>query len=123
MSMKISDLVKLIEACGRAGVKKLVHETENGLPINLEFYEARPEVKLPIQETEVSLPKDEAAQALEYLQNVSNQKLVEVSQEFDRQERLRLLEEDFDILPIADPEKYEELLANGKLDDFGEAHA
>jgi len=108
MSIKICDLIKLVEACGKSGVKKFDHETEDGLPIHLEFHEQ----KLPpvIQKKE-KIPLVVPAGPLE------------MSPEFETQEQLRLIEDDFDILPILDPMKYEELLANGKLDEYGEAHA
>lgn len=112
MSIKISEIISLIEACGNAGVKKFVHETEKGLPINIEFFERVPQeatvVDLPQAEIRVSLPQEKA---------------IEISQDFDKAERFRLLQEDFDLLHLQDPEKYEELLANDKLGDFGEAHA
>src|SRR5688500_1121374 len=108
MSIKISELIRLVEACGKAGVKKLVHETEEGLPINLEFHENRvPEVPI----STFSVPR------------IQQEKPIVVSPDFQKSEDYRLLEEDFDILPIQDPEKFEELLANGKLEHYGEAHA
>jgi hypothetical protein len=112
MSITISDLVSLIEACGKAGVKKFVHETEKGLPINLEFFEQKVTPEIPV----FNLPEKE---------HISDPKPknFEVSHNFSVQEELRLLEEDYDILPIADPEKYEELLANGKLESYGDADA
>lgn len=109
MSIKISELISLIEACGKAGVKKFVHETEKGLPIQLEFFERVPE-------------EEEVPQAAPIVRELSGQS-IEISQEFEDSEKIRLLQEDFDLLHLQDPEKYEELLANDKLGDFGEAHA
>lgn len=109
MSIKISELVQLIEACGKAGVKKFVHETEKGLPINIEFHENR----VPVEEVQPEIPVPQPVQ----------EKPIEISQDFEKSEQLRLLQEDFDILHLQDPEKFEELLANEKLEYYGEAHA
>lgn len=112
MSTKISDLIQLIEACGRAGVKKLVHETDDGLPINLEFHESKAPIELVSTVPQVKPHV-----------NTKKQSYLEISSDFAKSEDARLLDDDFDLLPIQDPEKFEELLANGKLEHFGEAHA
>lgn len=129
MSIKISELIKLIEACGKSGVKKFVHETEDGLPLHLEFHE---QPKLHIEPQHIAPAVEKTSQkfhvehggAIEVPLAPSGPVLSDqISPDFERQEALRLLEEDFDQLQIEDPEKYEELLAYEKLGDFGESHA
>lgn len=120
MSIKFSELIKLVETCGKAGVKKFVHETEDGLPIHIEFHEHQ---SIHIDQ-KCSTSNIAPESPIEVPESTSGLVMpIQISPDFERQEALRLLEEDFDQLAIEDPELYETLLAQEQLGDFGEAHA
>jgi len=100
----MENVLKILDACGNLNVKTL-KINDDGLELSVEFH----------------MPKVEES-TKPYVNEVPIDAPLEVSKDFAITEKLREVEQDFDLLALENPLLYEELLAQGKLDEFGELH-
>lgn len=104
MSIDVKGICKIIETCGKQGVKNIKFEG-----VEIDFGTA-PEP----QENIVHTP---------FHPSFTTSPVEEDAIPFNEEDKEVLIEEDYSTLLLDEPEKYEELLAMGKLESYGEAHA
>lgn len=101
------DIAKVVKSCGQARVKKISVE---GDKVEIEFFDKEPPRKAT-RPQRIRLDEETPTPSLDPLA---------ISHDFKKLEVAEQIDEDFETMPLSDPEKYEELMSSGKLNEYGE---
>lgn len=102
--MSKTNIAKIIEACGNHNVKKITFDG-----VEIEFFGASSQYDV----------FEEAEKYPTIIQDFESDDI----QTFEKEDETRLTDEEFAHLMVEDPAKFEEMLANDKLDSYGEPDA
>lgn len=100
------ELISVMEASFRFGVKCV---KIGDIVLEFESKDSHPSLNIENRPSITSNPEIEES--------------ITTSPDISRMYEEDVTDNDFDNLPLEDPSAFEDLLANGKLEDFGEAHA